>query len=268
VDKKKQRLKGKLALEQLCQDHDVGFVTEPGQDIRDTLLSADRSALPAGTWACCGLSDEQSEHAACRPLIYVKRGTLTVQNEKFESGKDGSSRYPACAVWSVDDINLLLIALHATSGYGADKNVQGMLDFVEEKCCGKARRQRSRAWTAWLIGGDMNSVSGAYSPLRVPNDVTQQSGYTLDGFFADCDDQAEDQDLIKINSVAVVPQFTLYTKHNAPLGTDVGCYFQNVNVSDHRPVEATVQVIKGARDKATKRSRDDDDGPKKKKLKT
>jgi hypothetical protein len=227
------------ALKHLCQTYDVGFITEPGMDLRD-IVEQGGAGLPEGTWIASSLQDNQSNSAACRPLIYVKNGEVQPYTVKFKSGQVTAERYPAGAVWSHDGHNVLLVAFHATSGGNGAGNTQGMLDWIDDHVQQVPANRRGQ-WTTWVIGADFNASEPKYSTAQMPNCATHQSGGTLDGFFAERDDMAMQADRIEISPVESDGDFTLVIGDSSttPLA---GCYFGTQRVSDHLPVVASFTV--------------------------
>lgn len=224
--------KVKEALISLCAAHDLGFITEPGQDIRG-FIGSNNSPLP-GVWIASGIEDNQSDSSACRPLIYSKNDILTSYDINFKSGGESAVRYPAAAKLSKDGHNILVVSMHATSGGGAN-NVQDFLDKIEEMS-----ESYKAEFDAWLIGGDLNANEARWSPLRMPNVPTHQRGYTLDGFFSDRATRDGCMSIIDISRIETDKQFKLEIVGSK--NKVAGCYFRNVKVSDHIPVTAQIDI--------------------------
>ena len=229
--KQNQRTSRLAGLRSICQNHDVVFIQEPGKDLREHLNTS-----PFGmTWHIDPREDNQSDSSACRSILAVNTGELTTVRLNFHSGAESASRYPAAAYWDVEDTNdyehrILLVSLHATSGYGGGKNTQILTDvlddYLDDNC------------PVLLVGADFNAESAQYQPVKKPNVPTHQSGSKLDGFYGDNKsvEQASDK-YIELDTPVTVNNFTLRIG-----GNDKGCYHSGQRVSDHRPVEVTARI--------------------------
>lgn len=165
-------------LRSLCLANDVGFITEPGKDIRDkvTVTNTITELADTGKFYRSDLQDNQSDSSACRPVLFIRSTRLTLSygvSIHFTSGSEEAMRYPAAVtVRTQDGVNVLLVALHATSGFNAGENVNQYLDRCHED---------DQSARAVIVGGDFNSsVPGTHMPAT----ITHQSGHIIDGFFA------------------------------------------------------------------------------------
>jgi hypothetical protein len=165
-------------LKNICKNYHVVFIQETEKDLREHLNTS-----PFGmTWHIDPREDNQSDSSACRSILAVSTGELTTVRLNFHSGAESASRYPAAAYWDVEDTNdyehrILLVSLHATSGYGGGKNTQILTDvlddYLDDNC------------PVLLVGADFNAESAQYQPVKKPNVPTHQSGSRLDGFYED-----------------------------------------------------------------------------------
>lgn len=219
----------KAALIWLCQNHDLGFITEPCKTFRGAIKSPMMAATyPSGQWIASSKDDNQSDSHACRPMLYLKTG-LSPASEfllKTTSGADEAHRYPAAAIFEFERAKILIVSLHATSGGGGAKNLQDVLSEVEDKNAPK--------WHGWIIGGDFNAGDAQYGGVSQTMSTvpTQKKGNILDGYTVGQNDDAPC--VIAISSVTVPAGFVLVS--------DKGCHYNGVRVSDHAPVAATVTI--------------------------
>lgn len=233
---KASRIARLSALKTLCGTFDVGFITEPGLDLRDCVSSGKNPFTDVpGQWVMNKERDNQSDSNACRPMIYVRDQNSKLTANPFplntKSGADEASRNPAFATWTVNNYPILLVSFHATSGYNGKNNVQDFYDELDD--------EKSAKWQVVLVGGDLNSVDAKYGGSNMPKGVaTHQSGSTLDGFYADRSVQFDLQ-IESTKAQVVETDFSLITTDmkGAP-----GCYFDSQRVSDHRPVSLSATV--------------------------
>jgi hypothetical protein len=174
-------------LKKLVDWADFGFITEPGQDIRNSLNDFTLPGLNRNFFAS-PLQDNQTESSACRPVVYsktpfVSNPSTTELYISYLSGGQNAHRYPAAGIVKLRENDgqgnkeLLLLSFHATSGFGADENCQGYFDKFYENFLGQA------VPLVWIVGGDFNCNAGR--AIYMPATSTHQSDHVLDGFFAD-----------------------------------------------------------------------------------
>jgi hypothetical protein len=220
----------KAGLTWLCQNYDLGFITEPCKSFRGAIKASIMSGTyPAGQWIMCGKEDNQSESHACRPMLYLKTGLPNAKECSLntKSGADEAHRYPAAAIVEYD-AKILIVSLHATSGGAGANNLQDVLSEIEDK--------DKPAWHGWIIGGDFNAGDARYGGVSqtMATSATQKKGNILDGFTVGQNDDAPYE--IAIGPVAPPSAFVLVP------GT--GCLYNGVRVYDHAPVAATVTISK------------------------
>jgi hypothetical protein len=167
----------KEVLTALCEWGDIGFVTEPGNDLIGAVSApnATSALLPSGYgfWNCSQKADGQKGSHDCKNLVFSKR-ILTTCEVNFKSGADDCYRWPAAGYFEdAGGPRVLLIALHATSGGAGAENSRALLDHLDE-----SPGMRHRCHVA-LIGGDMNFN---HMWFHMPKGNTHQSGSRLDGF--------------------------------------------------------------------------------------
>lgn len=244
---KRLRARARAALlARLCDEHDVGFITEPGNDLIGAVSSVNTTSaqLPNGVgfWNCSELADGQKGSHDCKNLIYSAAKLKRVEVE-YEAGKDDCYRWPAAGVLIlVNEPPLLLVTLHATSGGGGWENARGIFDFLDENL-----KQRHKA-RAVLVGGDMNSNHSYFRMCETP---THQSGTVLDGFAGEDFDSYEGApEAHRDVSLKFESRTSLALRADAGAfpkpgdKADPGYYFwfeqQWVRVSDHAPVRNVV----------------------------
>jgi hypothetical protein len=172
-------------LKKLVNWADFGFITEPGQDIRNGLNDFSLPGLDRNFFAS-QLQDNQTESSACRPVVYSKipfssNPSTTELYINYLSGGQNAHRYPAAGIVKLREKDgqgnkeLLLLSFHATSGYNANENCQGYFDKFYENFLGQAIP------LVWIVGGDFNCNAGR--GIYMPATSTHQSNHVLDGFF-------------------------------------------------------------------------------------
>lgn len=242
----KARARGAL-LAQLCNEHHVGFITEPGNDLIGAVSSVNATSLllpnGVGFWNCSNMADGQKGSHDCKNLIY-STGMLDPVEVAYQAGSDDCYRWPAAGLLRlVNEPPLLLVTFHATSGGGGWENARGIFDFFDDK-----PKQRHKA-RAVLVGGDMNSNHSYFSMCSKP---THQSGHVLDGFAGEAFDSYQGAPQAHRDAYLTFEHVTMLAL-KAGAGAfpgpgdqaDPGYYFwfeQNwVRVSDHAPVRNVVR---------------------------
>jgi hypothetical protein len=228
---------------------DFGFITEPGQDIRNGLDQ--RSCLPNldGRYYVSGLDDNQNNAAACRPVVYSKGGFSRVPRGdepyvRFLSGADTAHRYPAAGIMGLPindgegNRNLLLVSFHATSGFGAAQNCGGYFDSFYQF----VPVLNTSIPLLWIVGGDFNCNPrhGVYMP---PTN-THQSSHVLDGFFAD-----QNGTNFEVTRTDGPQTYLTVNGGDGQLITDTsvnphGYVVNGHHLSDHCPVTAQFRIVR------------------------
>lgn len=245
--KLKAEARGHL-LAALCAAHDIGFVTEPGNDLINAVSApnATSNLLPNGYgfWNCSNEADGQMGTHDCKNLIYSVF-QLTPVEVGYSSGSDDCYRWPAAGTFhQVNEAKVLLITLHATSGGGGWENAKGVFDYLDGKL-----KDRHKCRVV-LVGGDMNSN---HSFFRMPTVSTHQSGHVLDGFASDqydyyegCSDPDADVDASFLIATAIALPSTSGKLVTASGSTPLGYYYKYqgdwVRVSDHAPVRTDLTI--------------------------
>jgi hypothetical protein len=231
---------------------DFGFITEPGMDIRNGLDAYSRLPNLNGRYYVSTLVDNQNDAAACRPVVYSKRGFARAPHGakpylRYQSGADQANRYPAAGIVALlngdgqGNNELLLVSFHATSGFGAAQNCEGYFDSFYQ-----FDGNRSIP-LLWIIGGDFNC--NPRQGVHMPPTSTHQSDHVLDGFFADQNGTNFEVTLIS------GPQ--TYGQLITDTSVDPHGYVVNgLHLSDHRPVTAQFQI---ERDEESEESEDFED---------
>jgi hypothetical protein len=221
---------------------DFGFITEPGQDIRDNLNNFGLPGLNRHFYNSQN-ADNQNPAAACRPVIYSKTPISHPTPDansyvQYLSGGANAFRYPAAGMVDLPPApnKLLLVSFHATSGFGADENSRTYFDNFYP------RPQRPNAPAmVWIVGGDFNCDAG--NGVYMPTTYTHQSSHTLDGFFAD-------QNGTRFAVTTSVAAYTYLNGHatgegNLETNTHIdphGYVVNGYHLSDHCPVCAELEI--------------------------
>lgn len=167
---------------------DFGFITEPGQDIRNGLDAYYGLQGLRGRYYVSTLVDNQNNAMACRPVVYSRHGFARAPQGakpylRYQSGADQANRYPAAGIVALlngdgqGNNELLLVSFHATSGFGAAQNCEGYFDSFYQF------DGISSVPLLWIVGGDFNC--NPRNGVHMPAASTHQSDHVLDGFFAD-----------------------------------------------------------------------------------
>jgi len=236
ADKPKAAERRKL-LDTLCSTYDIGFITEPGNDLINAVSTSNATTLllpnGPGFWNCSLLSDGQQGTHDCKNLVFSKR-ILSPVDFDFQSGSDDAYRYPAAGVWLVNaDLRVLLVTLHATSGGGGHDNSNALFDYLDTT----ANKTKHGNCQVAIAGGDMNCN---HRHFIMPQTPSHQSGSTLDGFMYECYDEDAAVDI----SAPVV--YFGGGSYELETTIDKGYYAVNgttrVRLSDHAPVTTNVSI--------------------------
>jgi len=152
----------KSLLTTLCDWADFGFLTEVGKDIRQYISSGSGKALP-GHWHLDLREDGQKPDNPCKNAIYSKAAAVsTVVEIETHSSRIASHRFPAAGIYKIGEANVMLVALHATSGgSGASKaNVQAVAKEALEKAGAMSHV------SGLVMGGDFNYHFGCTGKIR------------------------------------------------------------------------------------------------------
>lgn len=172
-------------LSELMSDAHIGFITEPGMDLRSAVAEDDVSGLkrlPDGDLHRDTRADNQAETSACRPLLFTSLDSDLGLETRVTSGKDSSARYPCAQVVNHSGAELLLVSLHATSGRSGKWNTEAVIgdfrNYVEKNNLG-----------GMIVGGDFNmhlSKTGkgfSYAMPTTPTNQGSRGGKGIDGFY-------------------------------------------------------------------------------------
>ncbi|MBW0001690.1 MAG: hypothetical protein JO015_21550 [Verrucomicrobia bacterium] len=237
-------------LKDLVDWADFGFITEPGQDVRNGLNAYYGLQGLRGRYYVSTLVDNQNDAMACRPVVYSRHGFARAPQGakpylRYQSGAEQANRHPAAGIVALfngdgqGNNELLLVSFHATSGFGAAQNCEGYFDSFYEF------DGHSSIPLLWIVGGDFNCNprNGVYMPAV----STHQSNHILDGFFAD--QQATNFE-VKLTSG---PQTyvdgndpgegqLIIGNANAGNANARGFVVNGLHLSDHCPVTAQFQI--------------------------
>ena len=228
-------------LTKLCEDHDVGFITEAGKDLSDAIDTPNTTSvlLPKGQgyWNVAEKEGTQDLKAGCRCLLFCK-GIAESRKINFYSGKLKASRYPAAA--TNDDV--LLVSFHATSGGGGGDNINSLVERLVDGV--GPNLIHPNHYKLVIIGGDFNSNRSFISqPKKNTHQSPNGSGAILDGFF--CTHRMGSDSRIKITIEPKI--FRSHPKDGFGGGNFSTGWWTALNnnlfmrVSDHAPVSAVIE---------------------------
>jgi hypothetical protein len=232
-------------LQTLVNWADVGFITEPGKDIRTGLNNFQLPGLNRHFYAS-QMGDNQTDASACRPVVFSKTPISHPTPDansyvQYLSGGANASRYPAAGMVDLPpgSNKLLLVSFHATSGFGADENSRTYFDNFYPRSDRGFRAPHPAM--VWIVGGDFNCNAG--NGVYMPTTYTHQSSHTLDGFFAD----QYDTRFVVTDSVAAYTYLNGHTTGEGNLETNVhinphGYVVNGHHLSDHCPVCAELKI--------------------------
>lgn len=271
VDAKYDRARLKV-LEALMKSTVAGFVTEPGIDLRNALTSNDKTALgklPDGNLYRDTRADNQNDDGACRPLLWSTAESRLAISTSKTSGRVDAYRYPCAQVITHQKAKILLVSLHATSGYSGKFNTKEIIeDFVEFA--------KQEDYGGVIVGGDFNghmTGTGYAMPSTPTNQGATASGSAIDGFyfFSNKDLKGDDKYIVEFDikepKVFTEMGSTLVFPSDALGARKPGYYVTDddwgkpaqYRVSDHAPVliNFDLRVIKAPGDSDS--DSDDDD---------
>jgi len=177
-------------LECLKADADITFIQESPVDIRDKSQEVDYSEISVSenVWiSYAEESDNQVHKSANRPSCFAKFAVqlMEVPPDCPVNGKEDSFRLSVMVrAWTVVGYGIF-VSLHATSGYGAERNTD---EFIEWLCRWVKEKHEGTAFV--LIGADFNHATSGKNydigdcrvSFNSPKKMTQQSGAGIDGF--------------------------------------------------------------------------------------
>jgi hypothetical protein len=177
-------------LEQLKNNHDVVFVQEPPKEIRaETQVNIQELGAQENVWISYNENwDNQDHKSANRPAYYSNLTIFPAEapHDCPVSGNEDACRLVAMGWAEVVQLGkVMFMSLHATSGFGAKKNTDDILSWLDHWIPAEHPGVK-----VVLIGADFNHtpnpVSRVMDNCRVefslPNNMTQQSGNAIDGF--------------------------------------------------------------------------------------
>jgi hypothetical protein len=223
-------------LSALCNDHDLGFITEAGADLTQAVSAPNTTnvLVPKGMgwWHAAWKEDTQHDSKGCKNLLFFKGGAIDKYDLNILSGKVTSCRYPAAAAALVEGKRALFASIHATSGGGGRANMEVFMDYVDEL------PERKKPELV-VFGGDLNSSSSQFIQPKQP---THQGGNILDGFYM----QGYDGETSITASGTAIYKSHPKDGWGNPHKEGLGWYIAHNNylwrVSDHAPISTTALI--------------------------